>query len=117
MTQPEDDVHRMTVRAGSEQPPPENPDEAGYRQDTGDHAELARRALHAGDLKRSIYHPGLALASGPAREEWLALLDEWIAQAGTPALDYVPLQDEYLLCYTPGSRTPDAPGQAHQHGV
>jgi tetratricopeptide (TPR) repeat protein len=89
----DDGVHRMVLRA-SKQPLPEDPDEKIYDQDEGEHAEVAQRALQAGDFKRAIYHLGLALADDPARAEWLALLDRWIAATGPRALDFVPLDDE-----------------------
>src|SRR5579884_1779942 len=89
----DDGVHRMVVRTG-DQPLPEDPDEQIYDKEQGEHAEIARNALQAGDFKRSIYHLGLALASDPMRDDWLALLDQWIAVVGSDALDLVPLNDE-----------------------
>jgi tetratricopeptide (TPR) repeat protein len=89
----DDGIHRMVMRAGKHKPP-EDPDEQIYDRDQGEHAEIARSALQAGDFKRSIYHLGLALTSDPARDEWLALLDHWIAAAGPGGLDLVPLNDE-----------------------
>lgn len=90
----EDGVHRMAVRAGNnEPPPPEDPDEQRYAQEQGAHDALARQALQAGDLKRAIFHLGLALAADPGKEAYLALLDQWIAAAGPDALNYVPLND------------------------
>jgi tetratricopeptide (TPR) repeat protein len=87
----DDGVHRMALRTG-EQKLPDDPDELAYAGDQGEHAELARDALQAGDLRRSIYH--LALACDPEHEEWLALLDQWIAAAGPRALELVPLYDK-----------------------
>jgi tetratricopeptide (TPR) repeat protein len=89
----DDGVHRMAIRTGKQELP-DDPDEQAYAGDQGEHAEIARSALRAGDLRRSIYHLGLALTSDPAREEWLALLDQWIAAAGPRALDLVPLYDD-----------------------
>ena len=89
----DDGVHRMALRTG-EQKIPDDPDELAYAGDQGEHAELARDALQAGDLRRSIYHLALALASDPENEEWLALLDQWIAAAGPRALELVPLEDK-----------------------
>jgi tetratricopeptide (TPR) repeat protein len=89
----DDGVHRMAIRTGKQELP-DDPDEQAYAGDQGEHAEIAQSALRAGDLRRSIYHLGLALASDPAREEWLALLDQWIAAAGPRALDLVPLYDD-----------------------
>src|SRR5579883_380415 len=89
----DDGVHRMVLRVG-QQPLPEDPDEKIYDQDEGEHTEVAQRALQTGDFKRAIYHLGLALADDPARAEWLALLDRWIAATGPRALDFVPLDDE-----------------------
>src|SRR5215468_8778433 len=66
-----DGVHRMALRTG-EQKLPDDPDELAYAGDQGEDTELARDALQAGDLRRSIYH--LALAGDPEHEEWLALL-------------------------------------------
>ena len=99
----DDGVHRMVMRTGN-QPLPEDPDEQLYEKDQGEHAEIARNALEAGDLKRSIYHLGLALADDPARAEWLALLDRWIAAAGPRALDLVPLNDEQYFATILASR-------------
>src|ERR1700692_3877175 len=79
-----DGVHRMVMRAGKQQPP-EDPDEQIYDRDQGEHAPLSQSALQAGEFKRSIYHLGLALASDPVRDEWLTLLDQWIAVTGTEA--------------------------------
>lgn len=91
--QEDDGIHRMVLRMG-EQKLPDDPDEQTYAMDQGEHAEIARDALQAGDFKRSIYHLGLALASDPACDEWLALLDQWIATIGPHALDLVPLNDK-----------------------
>jgi tetratricopeptide (TPR) repeat protein len=95
----DDGVHRMAVRAGNnEPPPPEDPDEQRYAQEQGAHDVLARQALQAGDLKRAVFHLGLALASDPGNEAWLALLDQWITAAGPEALNYVPLNDpQYFM--------------------
>lgn len=71
----------MAIRTGK-QPLPEDPDERRYEKEQGAEAELAQQALQAGDLKRSIYHLGLALASDPTRSEWLVLLDQWMGAAG-----------------------------------
>lgn len=68
----DDGVHRMALRSGKQK----LPDELAYGGDQGEHAELAREALHAGNLRRSIYHLALALTSDPEHEEWLALLDQ-----------------------------------------
>jgi tetratricopeptide (TPR) repeat protein len=92
----DDAVHRMALRLGN-QAPPEDGDEHVYAGDQGDHAELAGRALRDGDLKRSIFHLGLALADDPGREDWLALLDRWIIAAGPQALSFVPLNDEHYF--------------------
>lgn len=89
----DDGVHRMALRSGK-QKLPDDPDELAYADDQGEHAELARDALQVGDLRRSIYHLTLALADDPEREEWLALLDQWIAAAGPRALELVPLYDK-----------------------
>ena len=92
----DDGVHRMALRAGK-QKLPDDPDELAYAGDQGEHAVLAQDALHTGDLRRSIYHLALALSDDPAREEWLALLDQWIVAAGPGALELVPLYDtEYF---------------------
>lgn len=91
--QNDDDVHRMALRAGKQRLP-DDPDEQAYAEDQGEHAEIAQTALQSGDFKRAIYHLGQALASDPIREEWLALLDQWIAAVGPRALDLVPLTDE-----------------------
>lgn len=92
----DDGVHRMALRSGN-QKLPDDPDELAYGNDQGEHADIARDALPAGDLRRSIYHLSLALATDPEREDWLALLDQWIAAAGQDALDLVPLYDpEYF---------------------
>ncbi len=87
-----DDVHRMSIRA-SETPPPEDPDEHVFAQEPGSRVELARQALRAGELKRAVFHLGLALADDPVSAEALALLEQWMAAAGRRALDYVPLDD------------------------
>lgn len=87
----DDDIHTMVVRAGERQP--DDPDEQLYSGDLGDHTEIARAALESGDLRRSVYHLGLALADDPGNEERLGLLDRWIATAGAQALDLVPLTD------------------------
>lgn len=91
--QQDDGIHRMVLRAG-EQAPPDDPAEQAYAHDQGEHTEIAQKALQAGDFARSIYHLGLALASDPAREESLTLLDQWIATVGEHALDFVPLNDK-----------------------
>jgi len=96
--QPDDDgVHRMAIRAGGEQKPLDDSDERAYGQDQGEHAEIARKALQQKDFKRSIYHLGLALADDPIRDEWLALLAQWIATVGSRALNLVPLNDEHYF--------------------
>lgn len=89
----DDGVHRMALRSGK-QKLPDDPDELAYGGEQGEHDELARNALQAGDLRRSIYYLALALADDPEREEWLALLDQWIAAAGPRALELVPLYDQ-----------------------
>lgn len=98
LTHPEvdDGVHRMALRSGKQELP-DDPDELAYAGDQGEHTELARNALQAGDLRRSIYHLALALAEDPEHEERLTLLDQWIAAAGSGALELVPLYDgEYF---------------------
>jgi len=109
----DDGVHRMALRTG-EQKLPDDPDELAYAGDQGEHAELARDALQAGDLRRSIYHLALALAGDPEHEEWLALLDQWIAAAGPRALELVPLYDkEYFTTLQASQRlmqTGNTPG-------
>ncbi len=88
----DDDVHRMSIRAG-ETPPPDDPDEQVFAQEQGEHLMLAEEALQAGQFKRSIFHLGLVLADDPVSAEALALLDQWIEAAGPHALEYVPLDD------------------------
>ncbi len=107
----DDGVHRMALRTG-EQKLPDDPDELAYAGDQGEHAELAREALQAGDLRRSIYH--LALVGDPEHKEWLALLDQWIVAAGPRALELVPLYDkEYFTTLQASQRlmqTGNTPG-------
>ena len=83
----------MALRSGKQELP-DDPDELTYANDEGEHADIAREALQAGDLQRAVYHLALALASDPEREEWLTLLDQWIAAAGPRALERVPLYDK-----------------------
>lgn len=99
----DDGVHRMALRSGK-QKLPDDPDELAYSGDQGDHAKLAQEALQAGDLLRSIYHLALALADDPEREEWLTLLDQWIAAAGSRALELVPLYDREYFTTLEASR-------------
>jgi tetratricopeptide (TPR) repeat protein len=99
----DDGVHRMALRSGK-QKLPDDPDELAYSGDQGDHAKLAQEALQAGDLRRSIYHLALALADDPEREEWLTLLDQWIAAAGSRALEFVPLYDREYFTTLEASR-------------
>ncbi|HKD74782.1 MAG TPA: hypothetical protein VKB76_04775, partial [Ktedonobacterales bacterium] len=87
----DDGVHRMAVRAGEPLQP--DPAEERYGNESGDHIEIARQAISAGDLPRAIYHLGRALEEDPTQPERLALLDQWIAAAGPSALDFVPLTD------------------------
>jgi tetratricopeptide (TPR) repeat protein len=112
--QKDDNVHRMVLRAGG-QKPPDDPDEQAYARDQGEHAELARNALQAGDFKRSIYHLGLALASDPTYDEWLALLDQWIATRGPDALDLVPLNDEQYFATLQASQSLMSMGNTPTH--
>ena len=91
--QKDDDVHRMVIRTGNQELP-EDLAEQTYGGDQGEHIEVARQALQTGDFNRSIYHLGLALASDPLHDEWLALLDQWIAAIGPSGLDLVPLEDK-----------------------
>ncbi|HEV2239141.1 MAG TPA: hypothetical protein VGR57_20970, partial [Ktedonobacterales bacterium] len=53
---------------------------------------VARQALAQGNLKHAAFHVGGALATNPEQQEWLALLDQIIAQAGSKALDLAPLE-------------------------
>jgi tetratricopeptide (TPR) repeat protein len=55
---------------------------------------LAQQALARGDLKHAAFHVGGALATDPDNQDWLTLLDQIIAQAGTKALDLAPLGKE-----------------------
>jgi tetratricopeptide (TPR) repeat protein len=110
----DDGVHRMAIRTGK-QPLPEDPDERLYDKDQGEHAEIARRALQMGDFKRSIYHLGLALASDPIRDEWLALLDQWIAAVGSGALHLVSLDDQEYFVTLQASRELTKMGNTPTH--
>ncbi len=87
----DDGVHRMAVRVGDPLQP--DPAEEQYGDEPGDHVEIARQSLSAGDLARAIYHLGRALAEDPTQTERLALLDQWIIAAGPSALELVPLTD------------------------
>jgi hypothetical protein len=55
---------------------------------------LAQQALARGNLKHAAFHVGGALATNPDNPDWLALLDQIIAQAGPKALDLAPLSKE-----------------------
>jgi len=112
--QKDDGVHRMVLRVG-EQKPPDDHDEQAYASDQEEHDEIARNALQSGDFKRSVYHLGLALASDPARDEWLALLDQWIAVVGPRALDLVPLNDEQYFATLQASQRLMSMGNTPTH--
>ena len=110
----DDGVHRMAMRAGN-QMLPDDPDEAMYAGDQGEHADIARNALQTGDFMRAIYHLGLALARDPMCDEWLALLDQWIAAVGLQALDLVPLYDEQYFATLQASQQLMSKGNTPTH--